>query len=378
VAVVPAGGGGGGSSFGPTGAVVSTSPATPSVAISYTPAGSINYPPTSFSTTSLPPATAGVAYSATVVADGAPAPTYAVTGGTLPAGLQLNPNTGEITGTPTLAGPYSVTVTATNVDGSISQVFTGNISAGSEGYWTVGGDGGVSSFDSAFYGSTGNVHLNQPVVGMASTNDGKGYWLVAKDGGAFTYGDAGFHGSVPALNEHVANIVGIAADDATGGYWLVGSDGGVYAFGAPFDGSLPGTKTVSNIVGIAATPDSNGYYLVGSDGVVYPFGDAVNRGNTSLETLNAPIVGIGVDSATGGYWEVGADGGVFSYGAPFHGSAGGIHLNSPIVGISPTTDGSGYYLVASDGGVFAYNAPFHGSTAGGHLNAPIVGITTAE
>jgi hypothetical protein len=27
--------------------------------------------------------------------------------------------------------------------------------------------------------------------------DGKGYWLVASDGGVFTFGDAGFFGSVP-------------------------------------------------------------------------------------------------------------------------------------------------------------------------------------
>ena len=37
--------------------------------------------------------------------------------------------------------------------------------------------------------------MNQPIVGMASTPDGKGYWLVASDGGIFAYGDARFWGS---------------------------------------------------------------------------------------------------------------------------------------------------------------------------------------
>ena len=46
-----------------------------------------------------------------------------------------------------------------------------------------------------FFGSTGGIHLNQPIVGMAATPDGKGYWLVASDGGIFTFGDAGFFGS---------------------------------------------------------------------------------------------------------------------------------------------------------------------------------------
>ena len=41
-----------------------------------------------------------------------------------------------------------------------------------------------------FYGSTGAIHLNQPIVGMAATPDGGGYWLVASDGGIFTFGDA--------------------------------------------------------------------------------------------------------------------------------------------------------------------------------------------
>jgi hypothetical protein len=41
----------------------------------------------------------------------------------------------------------------------------------------------------------GPAHLNQPIVGMAATADGKGYWNVASDGGLFAFGDAGFYGS---------------------------------------------------------------------------------------------------------------------------------------------------------------------------------------
>ncbi len=64
------------------------------------------------------------------------------------------------------------------------------------GYWLVGLDGGVFSYDAPFYGSTGNIHLNQPVVAMQSTVDGQGYWFVASDGGVFSYGDAPFEGSM--------------------------------------------------------------------------------------------------------------------------------------------------------------------------------------
>ena len=64
------------------------------------------------------------------------------------------------------------------------------------GYWLVASDGGIFSYgDAHFYGSTGDIHLNKPVVGMAATPDGRGYWLVAADGGMFSYGDAHFYGS---------------------------------------------------------------------------------------------------------------------------------------------------------------------------------------
>ncbi|MHB1535541.1 MAG: hypothetical protein ACYC1D_13215, partial [Acidimicrobiales bacterium] len=70
---------------------------------------------------------------------------------------------------------------------------------------------GIFAFgDANYYGSTGNIHLNQPVVGMAATPDGGGYWLVAKDGGIFSFGDTTFFGSTGNL---VLNkpVVGIAS-----------------------------------------------------------------------------------------------------------------------------------------------------------------------
>jgi hypothetical protein len=41
--------------------------------------------------------------------------------------------------------------------------------------------------DAQYYGSTGALKLNKPIVGMAATADGGGYWLVASDGGIFAY-----------------------------------------------------------------------------------------------------------------------------------------------------------------------------------------------
>jgi ribosomal protein L24E len=70
-----------------------------------------------------------------------------------------------------------------------------------QGYWLVASDGGIFAFgDASFYGSTGAMTLNQPIVGMRGTRDGNGYWLVARDGGIFTFGDASFYGSAGGLD----------------------------------------------------------------------------------------------------------------------------------------------------------------------------------
>ena len=62
-------------------------------------------------------------------------------------------------------------------------------------------DGGIFTYgDAKFHGSTGALHLNAPIVGMAATPDGGGYWLVASDGGIFSYGDAPFYGSTGAIH----------------------------------------------------------------------------------------------------------------------------------------------------------------------------------
>ncbi len=84
--------------------------------------------------------------------------------------------------------------------------------------------------DAAFYGSTGSIHLDQPIVGMAPSHDGKGYWLVASDGGIFNFGDAAFDGSAaggPALDPAER----VVASPTGQGYWVEDQNGTAYAFG---------------------------------------------------------------------------------------------------------------------------------------------------
>ncbi|MDQ1397855.1 MAG: hypothetical protein QOG64_3114 [Acidimicrobiaceae bacterium] len=173
-------------------------------------------------------------------------------------------------------------------------------SAGSgSGYWVLGDDGGVFAFGGAtFLGSTGNLKLNKPVVGMAATPTGKGYWLDATDGGIFAFGDATFSGSTGNIHLNQP-IVGMAAATGGQGYWLLAGDGGMFTFGkATYSGSLPGTGMCNHPGGrrIVPTATGKGYWIVGDDGSTWAFGDA--RWFGAVNTLGlprvAPIVGFAV------------------------------------------------------------------------------------
>jgi hypothetical protein len=243
------------------------------------------------------------------------------------------------------------------------------------GYWQVGRDGGVFSYGAAaFHGSTGNIHLNQPIVGMAGRPDHNGYWFVAADGGVFAY-DTGFYGSTGGIHLNQP-IVGMAATPSGNGYWLVARDGGIFAYGdAGFFGSTGGMVLNQPIVGMASTPSGNGYWLVARDGGIFAFGDAGFYGSAAGLT-GAPIVGMA--HSAHGYWVAAADGGIFAFGdAGFDGSAAGATGGSSIVSIAPSASSHGYELSAANGSVYTYgDAEFDGSSAGTPLNAPIVGMAT--
>ena len=245
------------------------------------------------------------------------------------------------------------------------------------GYWQVASDGGVFTFGSAgFFGSTGSMRLNQPVVGMAVTPDHQGYWLVASDGGVFAFGDAGFYGSTGSM---VLNkpIIGMMPTLDGRGYWLVASDGGVFAFGdATFYGSAGSSNLAYPVTAAASSFLAGGYWMVDANGQVYSYGNARYEGAPSFAPGGYRITGMAPSHSSNGYWLASANGNVADYGdAASYGSEIGTALNAPIVGMSATYDGAGYWLQGADGGIFTFgDAPFLGSMGGQHLNAPMVGI----
>jgi peptidoglycan hydrolase-like amidase len=249
-------------------------------------------------------------------------------------------------------------------------------SGGVGGYYIDASDGGVFSFGNAtFYGSTGNIRLNQPMVAMSATGDAQGYWEVAADGGMFSFGDAKYHGSVPGVLKpgQVLNkpVVGMATTPDGGGYWVVATDGGIFSFGdAPFYGSTGSIVLNKPIVGMVPTHDGKGYWMVASDGGVFAFGDAKYYGSLGGDPPSSPVVGVAPTTDGAGYWMLEADGTVVPFGdaatalAPSPDSPPIALANSPMAAMIPDLTSQGFIVVDQSGQAFSYgDAPYFGDVA---------------
>jgi hypothetical protein len=346
------------------------------------------------SVTSVAPASGTTAGGTTVTIQG----NYfygatAVTFGGVRAGGYLNAD-GSISVTAPPEGPGTVDVVVTTPGGASPIVgadkftYVASPPSPTHGYWLVGSDGGIFTFGSAqFYGSTGSLHLQRPVVGIVPTADRAGYWLDASDGGVFAYGDTQFYGSIPGLGLHPAGsglpnslnapIVGMVPSNDDSGYFMVASDGGVFAFGdAHFAGSCPGIGGCAGSA-VAVMPDAsgNGYWLVTTTGNVYTFGDAPNFGAPGHGTVTSAVA-----TPDGkGYWVLLSDGEVFPYGdAANLGSPSSANFNGfdPASAIFATSDGAGYWVSSALGAVYPFgDAPNDGGMSGTHLNGSIIAAT---
>jgi hypothetical protein len=191
------------------------------------------------------------------------------------------------------------------------------------GYWLATAGGGVYGFgDAALFGSLGGRRLVSPVVGIASTGDGRGYWLATAGGTVYGFGDASDHGSPAGLSPAAgpawtAPVVGITADRATAGYWLVTSTGDVLGYaGAPSYGRA---SLAEAVVAMAATPDGRGGWVVAPDGRTIPLGDAgpvADAGSPGAPSgaYAHPVVAMAVAPGGNGYWLATSDGHVLAYG----------------------------------------------------------------
>lgn len=170
-------------------------------------------------TTSLPDGTVGVGYAQGIAVSGGTSPyTWAVSSGTLPAGLTLSASSGAISGTPTTAGTYNFTVTVTDFYGySDSQAYTVNIVGGP---LTITTTSLASGTQSSYY--------------LAS---------LAAQGGTPSYTWSMYSGSLPPGLSLSSN--GVISGTPTGS--------GTYNFTAQVTDSAAGTDTQALSIYVAST-----------------------------------------------------------------------------------------------------------------------------
>jgi len=158
-----------------------------------------------------------------------------------------------------------------------------------KGYYVFTDRGRAIKFgDAVFRGDMSGTPLNGPVLDSTLSGAGDGYYMVGSDGGIFSF-NAKFHGSMGGqpLN---APVNGMAGDPDNVGYWLVASDGGIFAFKAPFKGSMGGAPLNRPVIGMVAYGD--GYLMVSSDGGIFKFSSKAFRGSLGGNPPAVPIASV--------------------------------------------------------------------------------------
>lgn len=127
--------------------------------------------PVFVSSTPAASAPAGAPYSYQFTADGAPSPTYSVTGGALPPGLSLDSATGLLSGTPTTRGVYGgIRVTASNgVPTSPVATFSITVSDTASHYASSFGLTGADAAPTADFDADGLTNLLEYALNLNPT-----------------------------------------------------------------------------------------------------------------------------------------------------------------------------------------------------------------
>ncbi|MGH9740035.1 MAG: putative Ig domain-containing protein [Candidatus Acidiferrales bacterium] len=245
--------------------------------------------PLSVSTTSLPGGTVGQAYTATLAASGGSAPyTWSVSSGSLPPGLSLASGSGAIAGTPSSAGTFAFTATASDTK-----------------------DATATKSLNILVGSAGQT-LSITTSSLPNGTEGQAYTAtLAASGGSAPYTWSVSGGSLPP---------GLSLASSSGAITGTPSSAGTFSF----------TATASDTKSATATKSLN--ILIGTTGQTL-----------SISTSNLPGGTVGTAySAT-----VQASGGKTPYAWSIASGAlpPGLSLNGSSGAISGTPTGSGSFSV---------------------------------
>jgi len=220
-------------------------------------------------TSSLPADTVGVAYSQTLAASGGTTPyTWAISSGSLPAGLSLVAGTGAITGTPTTSGTSNFTARVTD-----------NVAATATKALSIVINAAVSITTSSLPADTINVAYNQTLAATGGT--GAKTWAISS-------------GSLPtglSLNSSTGAITGTPTASGTSNFTARATD----AVGAT------GTKALSIVIN-AAPSITTSSLPGGTVGTAYSQTMAATGGTTPLTwaVLSGSLpAGLSLNSSTG-------------------------------------------------------------------------------
>jgi cell wall-associated NlpC family hydrolase len=238
------------------------------------------------------------------------------------------------------------------------------------GYWLLGADGRLSAHGrtpqlAGRLGPPVPADPADPVVGMATTPDGRGYWTVTRHGVVRALGDAEALGE-PRPHQLDAPVRAVTATPDGTGYWLLTSKGTVLPFGSAAvlrPATPPSAKKAlddaSPAVGQAVTPTGKGYWIVHADGRVNAFGDAAQhvRRVPGSPATDAPTVAIAATPDGLGYWTVASDGVVHAFGtARTFPALPDQPTLKRVRALTSIPDGQGYWLLDTAGRVAAFGA----------------------
>ena len=291
---------------------------------------SIAAPTISLNPASLTAATVGSSTNQTVTASGGTASySYAVTAGSLPAGLSLSSG-GVISGTPTAGGSFNFTVTATDSSTGTGAPFTGNRA------YTLTVNGPTIGVAPA---SLSAVAAGATVSGTFTASGGVGSYSYAVTAGSLPPGvslsGAGvLSGAATAAGTY--NFTVTATDSSTGSGPFTGSRAYTWTVNTPALTLSP--VSGSNLSGSALSAYSQAFTPSGGNGP-YTYGIVINSG--SMPAGLSFSIGTGLLSGTpvaGGTvtFTVTATDATTGAGSPFHVSGTyNLTIGAPSVTVSP-------------------------------------------